>query len=76
MTRQHHFPKAIPSLPKVARLLRLVGIMLLGVRSSGGVQGQLGHLLLVLLLDFPVPLHRKGPPLLGAKVGWEDGDDL
>ncbi|CAL1155380.1 unnamed protein product [Cladocopium goreaui] len=41
----------------------LVGIMLLGVRSSGGVQGQLGHLLLVLLLDFPVPLHRKGPPL-------------
>jgi hypothetical protein len=49
--------------------------MLLGVRSSGGVQGQLGHLLLVLLLDFPVPLHRKGPPLLGAKVGWEDGDD-
>eukprot|EP00435_Cladocopium_sp_Y103_P046820 s744_g13.t1 len=43
--------------------LELVGIMLLGVRSSGGVQGQLGHLLLVLLLDFPVSLHRKGPPL-------------
>lgn len=43
--------------------LELVGILLLGVKSSGGAAGQLGHLLLVLLLDFPVPLHRKGPPL-------------
>ena len=76
MTRQqHHFPKAYHPLPSAAPL-RLVGIMLLGVRSSGGVQGQLGHLLLVLLLDFPVPLHRKGPPLPGAKRKSEDGDDL
>ena len=44
--------------------LRLVGTMLLGVTSAGGAKGQLGHLLLVLLLDFPVPMHRKGPPLL------------
>lgn len=37
-------------------------------RTAGGAQGQLGHLLLVLLLDFPVPLHRKGPPLPGSQL--------
>eukprot|EP00913_Durusdinium_trenchii_P007010 g6594.t1 len=41
--------------PQNAAALRLlVGILLLGVRSSGG---QLGHKLLVMLLDFPLPLR-------------------
>ncbi|CAE7573568.1 ZNF470, partial [Symbiodinium necroappetens] len=46
-----------------ASYLELVGVLLQGAVRSGGVGCQLGHLLMVMLLDFPCPLGQRASML-------------
>ncbi|CAE7437544.1 ZNF470, partial [Symbiodinium sp. CCMP2456] len=46
-----------------ASYLELVGVLLRGAVRSGGIGCQLGHLLMVMLLDFPCPLGQRASML-------------